>query len=86
MGQKIDLGGTKVFEVTFNGKDYEINEPAVKDAQAFSKAQKKKDADEMGVFIDFLSGLGLPKEVGEQLPLSKIKYLTEQLIGDLEKK
>ena len=86
MSQVIDLGNDSVYMVQVNGTSYEVREPKIKDARAFQKAQKKKGDDEMGVFIDFLDGLGLPREVSENLALSKIKTLTDRLIGDLEKK
>ena len=62
------------------------DKPTVKDASEFQKNQKDSKGDEIGVFINFISTLGMPKEVAENLGLSKIKTLTDAIMGDLEKK
>jgi len=82
----IDLGSEKLYEVKFNNKMYSLREPTVKDASEFQKNQKDSKGDEIGVFINFISTLGMPKEVAENLGLSKIKTLTDAIMGDLEKK
>lgn len=87
MSNIIDLGNDEIFSVKLNGKSYDIREPTVKDATAFQKAQKdKQEGDEISLFINFLEGLGLPRDIAENLSLSKIEILTKRIMGNLEKK
>lgn len=80
---KIDLGESVKYEVVFEGKKYELREPTLADARLVKQAG---EGDNIQGFIDFVVALGLPEEVASSLGLSKIKTLTEALMGDIEKK
>jgi hypothetical protein len=81
---KIDLGTKEEFSVTFNGADYQMSAPTVKQAQVMRN--RLKDEDEVDVFIDLLSDLGMPKKVAEDMSTTQLLKLSEGLLGSAQGK
>lgn len=82
---EIDLGSTISYKVKFNGKEYSLSEPSVKDVMAFQK-EMKDDTENIAHTINFMSKLGLPSEVCESLGVGKLKILVEKITGDMQEK
>lgn len=80
---KIDLGNAVIFEVTFAGKTYPLREPTVKDISLIQGVASDANAN---VFVDFVIGLGLPKDVADQLGITKLKKLADGLLSELQEK
>jgi hypothetical protein len=78
----IDLGQDVVFKVKYNSKEYALREPTVKETVGL----KDVGADDQYAVLKFIATLGLPLEVAEAMPLSKIKKLVETLVGAISEK
>lgn len=79
---EIDLGQDVAFKVKYNSKEYTLREPTVKETVAFRDVGNE---DQYAV-LKFISSLGLPLEVAEAMPISKIKKLIEALVGAVQEK
>jgi hypothetical protein len=81
---EINLDSEILVRAKFGGQTFELREPTVKQVQAFQKMMK--DGDEMDSYLEFLEDLGLPKDVTENLGITKLQKLSEGLLGNFEKK
>ena len=85
--QEIDLGSDVVFSVKYNGQQYQLTEPSLEQVEEYQKAVKGKDEDPtFDDLVGFLSSLGIPSEVLRKMGITKLKKLTDGLLGGLEKK
>lgn len=86
--KEIDLGSVEGINVKLNGDVFKMRKPTVKDVRSFkAKSDKKKgDDDDLDLFLGFVSELGLPLEVAENLELEMLEKLTDGLIGSSKKK
>lgn len=66
----------------FNGKEQEIDYPTVKMVNKFRK-NLKGGSDEVDETISFLCNLGADKEVVENLRISQLEKLIEELTQEL---
>jgi hypothetical protein len=82
----IDLGQNVAYKVKIDGKEYELREPSVKDVMHFQESMKDGEQESVSKTISFISDLGLPLEVCENLGLSKLKKLVDSLVGELNEK
>jgi hypothetical protein len=78
---EIDLGDNIVFKVTYAGKEFRLREPTVREVQNFK--DKEEGAD---LVTELLTKLGMPKEVLEEMPVSKIKKLIDGIVGGMSEK
>lgn len=86
MSTEIDLGEKEVANVKLAGKVYKMDLPTVKAAKKFDDLKKQKGEENLDLYVEFLSDLGLPKDICESLTLRQFKKLSEGLMGDSEKK
>lgn len=82
----LDLGAKTVYEIKYDGKTYQLKEPTARDINNYQKASKENEGKELENLLNFLNDLGLPKEIGEELGLSKIEKLSKYLIGEFSEK
>ena len=75
----LDLGAKTVYEVKYDGKLYSLQEPTARQINAYQKSSSADESNTIESLLDFLSELGLPKEVGNELGISKLQMLTEHL-------
>jgi hypothetical protein len=70
----------------FQGEPYEINYPSVKQFDDYQKkASKAKESEYIELLIDFLSKLGLSKEVAYELEVDHLSALVEELAPNKKK-
>jgi len=79
--KEIVLGVSDKVRVTdkLNDKSYDLRKPNIGELMTFQKSQKK-DADDVGTveaLIDFLEGLGLPKDVSLSLTSEELTAISE---------
>lgn len=76
----------RVLKFTLDGESYEARYPRVKDVNNLmnlgDKLDEKKSLDKT---LDFLEGLGIPKNVSEEFELPDLKELVKTLVGDGKK-
>lgn len=84
----IDLGNDVEFEVKYAGAVYALREPSAREMNEYQKALKADEKNERGIelLIDFVSRLGLPKDVAEKMPGSKLNRLVSGLVEGMAKK
>lgn len=77
----------KKLEIKYEGKDYSLRFPTYKESITYSKKLKENDSIEhqADALLDYLAGLGLPKEVSENLESEHIVQILD-LINDSKKK
>jgi hypothetical protein len=68
-----------VLKFTLDGKEYEVKFPTIKAVQAFQAKAKEKAEDDLGLTIEFLSSLGLDKEVCETLEITHLTAILTAL-------
>lgn len=78
----IDLGQDIEFVVKYNGAEYKLREPSVKEVSFL----KEKSPDDQGAVLEFLSILGLPVSISENMPVTKLKKLVDSMVGVLSEK
>jgi hypothetical protein len=76
----IDLGQDVEFVVKYNGASFKMREPSVLEATSL------KDGTDTMSIVDFLNKLGLPTEVANKMPVSKMKKLVETMLGAISEK
>ncbi len=81
---EINLDSEVLIKARLGDKVFELSEPTVKQVQSFQK--KMKGDDDMEAYADFLADLGLPKDITENLGISKLKKISDGLLGSFEKK
>lgn len=70
----------------FKGEKQEIDYPNVKMINSFRKKLKAEDSDEVECTIDLLCDLGAEREVIEQLRVSQLNSLVEELTSEMADK
>jgi hypothetical protein len=78
----IDLGEDVKIKVKYKGKEYSLREPMVEEVEALSGENGMANFKA----VDFLSKLGMPADVLNKMPMSKVKGLVEGLTDMLLKK
>lgn len=78
----IDLGQDIEFVVKYNGTEYKLREPSVKEVSFL----KEKSPDDQDAVLEFLSLLGLPVSISENMPVTKLKKLVDSMVGVLSEK
>lgn len=78
----IDLGAKKVFKFKWDGEEYELNYPRMKDLKLLpEEGMDGKEA--IDFTMDFLQNLGAPKSVLEDMDYDVVvslqKHITEHL-------
>lgn len=71
-------------KVRIYGKEFEISKPTVKQIKALTKefdAKSQDAAKSTDQLIVFLSGLGLPADLMEEMPAEHFNALVEYVIG-----
>lgn len=68
----------KVLKLKFDGREFEIKFPSVKQLK---ELQKKDGEDDLEMTLRFLSELGLPKEASEQMEPDHIKEIVDHITG-----
>ena len=83
---EIDLGEDVFFNIKLNGKVYKLLEPTVDHLRKYQKNIKiKKDGDEeLDSFMSLLVDIGLPEDVSKSLGFSKLKKLSDGIVGGLD--
>ena len=86
--QEISLDSTPSIKAKFAGQVYNIKEPTVLQVQEFQEKAKSEENGQPSFeqTMEFLSNLGLPKDVLHKLTISKLNELTSVITGQLEKK
>lgn len=84
----IDLGSSVEFEVKWAGAVYKLREPTAREVHEYQKKAKlDKDQDQsLDLLIQLVVKLGLPLEIAEQLPTSKLNILIDGLVSNITKK
>ena len=80
----IDLGEELVFNVRLGDKVYKMSEPTVHRLEAYREKQSGNES--MLPAIELLVDLGLPKQVGETMGVTKLTKLIEGITGALTEK
>lgn len=86
---ELDLGAKQVFVVRMGDERFDLSPPTVRQSIEFGKKLKECGEDDLaktGLLLDFIGGLGMPKEVCEGLTPYQLNKLAEGLMGDPEKK
>lgn len=85
---EIDLGVKPSVKVKLGTDCFDMSVPSVKNSMEFSKLVEScsDDFSRTELFVDFMSKLGLPKEVIEELSLQQLTMLSEGLMGSPGKK
>ena len=82
----IDLGEKPKADVKVGASVYEMEVPSLLQSQNFREKMGADDANVFDLFIDFVVGLGMPKDVAEGLSVQQLTVLAEGLMGDPKKK
>lgn len=80
---EIDLGDDVVFKVKYGGKEYELREPTVSEV---SKFKEMGEAEGKDFVLNMLEKLGMPREVAQDMPMSKLKKLVDGIVNGLTEK
>lgn len=76
---------TKI-KVGIYDKEYEIFKPTVKQAEFFAKeAGSLDDKDKLAKTVEFMSLMGLPKDVSENMEIEHFAQLVEFIVGKVKK-
>ena len=84
----LDLGVKPEANVTIGADVYKMSVPTVKQSLKFSKEMESCDDDfsKTELLVNFISDLGMPLKVAENLSVHQMGKLTEGLMGTAEKK
>jgi hypothetical protein len=77
---EINLGQPTILKINYDGKAYEVRRPKFKelsDYQVRLSEAKSDDQKMMNEILDFLSGLGFPKDVALELEVDQLERLIE---------
>lgn len=80
----LDLGKRTIFRVKFEGKTYDVRKPSVKEVGLFNRKLKEAGNDEysqLDATKAWVSSLGMPEEVIEQLEMEQFNTLLETVSG-----
>ena len=79
------LEASKGFKLEWEGTEYTLRKPKVKEsvlfAKAFNKLSEDKVVERMELTIDQLDKLGLPREVTEEMEMTHLKAIQNLLNG-----
>lgn len=78
----IDLGGKTVFRVSYDGKVYALREPTVNDIEML-QASTAGDEKSVKPFLDLVEKLGMPRDVANNLGITKLKKLADGITGEI---
>ena len=82
----IDLGAEVTYSVKVADKVYDLREPSAKEVNKFREEIEKEDK-ALEAFTSLVVTIGMPQEVAEGLPISKLRKLADALTeGITEKK
>jgi hypothetical protein len=70
-----------VLEVKVDGQVYQIKFPTIKKIKSFQESLKSQGEPDIGVTLDFLESLGLPKSVSEELEPSHLAAIIDTISG-----
>jgi len=86
--KEIDLGSSEKINVKLDGQIYSLRKPTVSDVRSFKAKSDDKghESEDIDLFLDFVSALGLPLQIAENLELSMLEKLTDGLLGSSKKK
>lgn len=71
----------KELKFKFDGNEYTITHPTVKQVKELQGELKKKDADSFELMLDLFDKLGLPKDVAEEMEPEHLQIIEENLMG-----
>jgi hypothetical protein len=72
--------------VEIYGEAYKISFPTVKQSQEYGKSvESADDSDATGKLLDFLEGLGLPKNVAEEMESEHLTQVIAALVPSQKK-
>jgi hypothetical protein len=77
---------SSVLQFKFNGTDCAVKFPTIKALKEFRDKTKGMAEDDVDKTIEFLTGLGLQKDVAESLEVSHLSSIIEALAGESKKK
>lgn len=80
----IEINEKSKVKVKIYGREYDVEAPTVKQVIEINKAMKGHKDDDIAVtdlMIDFVSKLGIPKEMLESLEIHHFNKLVEGLVG-----
>lgn len=79
------LEASKGFKLEWEGTEYTLRKPKVKEsvlfAKAFNKLSEEKIVERMELTIDQLDRLGLPREVTEEMEMTHLTAIQNLLNG-----
>lgn len=87
--QVFKLSTKKIIKVLVDDKEFQVRKPNVSDQKRLSDMQKGLSQDspeQIDVMINWISSLGLPKEIVEQMDQSDLVKLIEDYLVDVKKK
>jgi len=80
----LDLGKRTVFKVKYEGETYDVKKPSVKEVSLFNRKLKEAGKDEyaqLDATKAWISGLGMPANVIEELEMEQFNLLLESISG-----
>lgn len=85
--QEIDLGEDIEFQVKYRGAVYQLREPSAKEISSYQKRLEGAGAeDATSALLAFVSNLGMPIDIAEAMPASKLNALVRGLLDGMSKK
>jgi len=83
----LNLNKSPVLNIKCDGKIYEMRKPSMGQAIAFQEAlgSDKKGSGALKAMLDLIDGLGLPKEVAENLDVDQMEALISVLVQGKKK-
>lgn len=78
--KELDFSQDQKIKVKYGSQSYEVKYPSVKEVILYRDSVEKSPGKESEIFLDFLSQLGLPKEVSESLSMRHVTALAEALM------
>lgn len=70
----------KVFQFEYDGEVYKLKSPSVKDVTSLQK-RIEKEGESVDIAIDFLSNLGMKKEVCYEMEIDNLNTIIEAVVG-----
>ena len=72
---------SRTLSLKWNGDEYSLKHPSVRQHMAYTEQLQKKKGKEVEDLIDFLDGLGLPKECSMEMELGHLQQVVSALTG-----
>ena len=70
----------KVFKFEYDGNVYELKSPSVKDVTKLQE-RIKKEGESVDIAIDFLSNLGIDKNICYEMEVDNLNTIIEAVVG-----